>query len=187
MPNPEPQDPSQADLRAGLSHLRRGKGGDEAQMVDVGAKAVSARSALARAVVELPAGLGQVLERGDGPKGPLIEVARVAGILGAKRTADLIPMCHPLGLDHVDLSIEFIEGDRIEIRCRASCQGRTGVEMEALTGAGLAALTVVDMVKGAGKGVRIGGIELLEKTGGKSGTWRRSGADPQGTESPLLP
>ncbi len=161
--------------REGLTHIVSGEGGAEAQMVDVGGKASTARSALARALVELPLGLGEVLERGDGPKGPIAEVARVAGILGAKRTAELIPMCHPLGLDHVELSVHFLPGDRVEIRCRASCQGRTGVEMEALTGASLAALCVVDMVKGAGKGVRIACVELLEKTGGKSGTWRRAG------------
>ncbi|MGK0218710.1 MAG: cyclic pyranopterin phosphate synthase [Planctomycetota bacterium] len=145
-------------------------------MVDVGAKGVTGRSALARAVVELPAGVGELLSEGGGPKGPVGEVARVAGILGAKRTADLIPMCHPLSLDHVELDLVWLPDDRLEIFCRASCQGRTGVEMEALTGAGVAALTVVDMVKGVSKGVRISCIELLEKTGGKSGTWRRVGA-----------
>lgn len=170
------------DLRTALTHVRSGEHGDEARMVDVGAKGVSARSALARAVVELPAGVGELLAQGGGPKGPVAEVARVAGILGAKRTADLIPMCHPLSLDHVELRLNWLPDDRLEILCRASCQGRTGVEMEALTGAGVAALTVVDMVKGVSKGVRIGCIELLEKTGGKSGTWRREGVEipPEG-------
>ena len=170
---PAPDQPSHD-----LSHMGVGPDGrSQARMVDVGSKAETRRSALARARVELPPGLGAVLRRGEGPKGPLEEVVRVAGILGAKRTADLIPMCHPLGLDHVEVELRHLEEDLLEIRCRASCMGRTGVEMEALTGASLAALTVVDMVKAAGKGVRIRAVELLEKTGGKSGTWRRPGAE----------
>lgn len=156
-----------------LSHLVDGPDGPEARMVDVSAKPTTAREALAEAVLRFPAGLlGRVLA-GEGPKGPVTEVARVAGILGAKRTGELIPMCHPLGLDHVELQFEPVEGDpdRLRITCRASCQGRTGVEMEALTGASIAALTVYDMTKAAAKGIEIERLRLLRKTGGKSGVW----------------
>lgn len=141
-------------------------------MVDVGAKPVTARLAVARAVVRFPAGLlSGVLESG-GPKGPIREVARTAGVLAAKRTGDLIPMCHPLGLDLVEIAFAEPEPDSLEIRCTCRCTGRTGVEMEAMTGASVAALTVYDMTKGLDHGIRIDGVELLEKAGGRSGHWR---------------
>ena len=142
-------------------------------MVDVGAKAPSARTALARARVVFPPGVLSVVLGGGGPKGPVLEVARTAGILAAKRTDELIPMCHPLALHHVEVAFEALDDERLEIRCRAACQGPTGVEMEALAGASMAALTVYDMAKGIDKGIRIEALELIEKTGGKSGTWRR--------------
>ena len=143
-------------------------------MVDVSGKAPAAREALARAWVEFPrAELRDLALTGGGPKGPLAEVARVGGIQAAKRTDELIPMCHPLGLDHVELDL-LPRGDReIEVRCRAKTSARTGVEMEAMTGAAVAALVIYDMVKGADKGIRIGGVELVEKRGGGSGHWRR--------------
>ena len=144
-------------------------------MVDVSAKQPSARSALARATIAFPRGaLARVLAA-SGPKGPVEEVARAAGLLGAKRTAELIPMCHPLGLDH--LQIDFVRAgkDRLEVRCAAACFGRTGVEMEAMLGAALAALTVYDMTKGLDHGIRIERLELLEKRGGRSGTWQARG------------
>ena len=141
-------------------------------MVDVGKKATTDRSAIARARVRFPRGiLERVLAEGGG-KGPVTEVARAAGLLAAKRTGELIPMCHPLGLDHLEIRFQP-EGDTLEIRCRAATRGRTGVEMEALVGASLAALTVYDMVKGLDHGISIGSLELLEKRGGRSGTWRR--------------
>ena len=145
-------------------------------MVDVSKKPSTDRVAIARAIIEFPAGLMAKLRGGQGPKGPIEETARTAGILGAKRTGELIPMCHPLGLDHV--SIEFIERgtDALEVRCRAACHGRTGVEMEAMVGASIAALTIYDMAKGLDKGIRVSRVELLEKSGGKSGLWR-SGAE----------
>jgi cyclic pyranopterin phosphate synthase len=115
-----------------------------------------------------------VLE-GAGPKGPIEEVARVAGILAAKRTADLIPMCHPLGLDVVEVAFEREGDDVLEVRCEARCSGATGVEMEAMCGAAVAALTVYDMTKAISKGIRIERVELLEKDGGKSGPWRAGG------------
>lgn len=157
---------------AGLTHLRRGPAGTEARMVDVGAKPTTGREALARARVRFPAGrLAEVLA-GSGPKGPIQEVARVAGIQAAKRTAELIPMCHPLGLDAVEVRFEQRGPDLLEILVRARCQGRTGVEMEAMTGASVAALCVYDMTKGLDKAIRIEAVELLEKRGGKSGHWR---------------
>jgi len=142
-------------------------------MVDVGKKPAEARTALARAVVRFPAGLRDLVWRGDGPKGPLEEVARCAGMLAAKRTAELIPMCHPLALDHLELSFEPLDADALEVRCRARTTGKTGVEMEALTGAAVAALTIYDMTKALDKGIAIERVELVEKTGGKSGGWRR--------------
>jgi cyclic pyranopterin phosphate synthase len=148
-------------------------------MVDVSNKPVSARSASARAALVFPPGvLARVLAAG-GPKGPVEEVARAAGLLAAKRTGELIPMCHPLGLEH--LAIEFVRAgpDRLEVTCRAACRGRTGVEMEAMLGAALAALTVYDMTKGLDHGIRIEALELLEKRGGRSGIWKaRKGARP---------
>ena len=156
-----------------LSHVE-GTGADaRARMVDVGHKAASARSALARAVVVFPAGVLESVLAGSGPKGPVAEVARVAGILAAKRTGELVPLCHPLALDHVDVELRALDGERLEVRCRAACTGRTGVEMEAMVGASVAALTVYDMTKALSKGIRVETVELLEKVGGKSGLWRR--------------
>ncbi len=149
-----------------------------ARMVDVSAKAITPREALARARVSFPSdGLRDQALCGGGPKGPIAEVARVAGILAAKRTGEMIPMCHPLGLDHVEVTLAAQGSASIELRCRAATTGRTGVEMEAMTGAAVAALTVYDMVKGMDKGIRIEVVELLKKRGGKSGEWVR-GEDP---------
>jgi len=147
-------------------------------MVDVGSKPVTARSALARARLRFPAGvLRRILAEG-GPKGPVTEVARAAGILAAKRTSELIPMCHTLGLDHVEIRFEPGSGRdarELDVLCRAANRGRTGVEMEAMIGAAVAALTVYDMVKALDHGITIERVELLEKRGGRSGTWRRIG------------
>jgi cyclic pyranopterin phosphate synthase len=142
-------------------------------MVDVSTKPETRREARARAVLRFPSGLlARVLEEG-GPKGPVTEMARAAGVLAAKRTGDLIPLCHPIALDVVDIAFEPLDDVRLEVRCRAACTGRTGVEMEALIGASLAALTVYDMTKALDHGIAIETIELLEKRGGKSGEWRR--------------
>ena len=158
----------------GLSHIVGEGGQAQSRMVDVGSKPITRRRALARAMVHFPAGiLGQVLA-GRGPKGPIQEVARVAGILAAKRTGDLIPMCHPLALDGVEIRFEEHTSDVLEIRCEARCEGQTGIEMEALTGAAVAALTVYDMTKAASHGIRIESVQLLEKDGGRSGAWRSS-------------
>lgn len=162
-------DPEESSSR--LSHLSPGPN-PHAKMVDVGAKAPAARRALARARVLFPPGVLADVLAGAGPKGPIEEVARVAGILAAKRTAELIPMCHPLGLDVVEVAFERTGEDVLEIRCEARCTGATGVEMEAMCGASVAALTVYDMTKAVSKGIRIERVELLEKDGGKSGAWR---------------
>ncbi len=142
-------------------------------MVDVSGKAATERRAVARARVEFPSGLLEVVMAGGGPKGPIEEVARVAGVMAAKRTGDLIPMCHPLGLDLVDVRFSSVGPGVLEVTCEARCTGPTGVEMEAMVGASMAALTVYDMTKGASKAIRLGAVELLEKSGGKSGHWTR--------------
>ena len=151
-----------------LTHL------DEAshpRMVDVGEKAVTARSATAEAWVELSAHAYALASEGRAKKGDVFLVAELAGIAGAKRTADLIPLCHPIPLTGVDVAVEAVDG-RIRVRATARCEGRTGVEMEALCAASAAALTVYDMLKAVDRGMRITGVRLLEKSGGRSGTWR---------------
>lgn len=140
-------------------------------MVDVGAKPITAREALARAVVAFPPGTLAALLAGEGPKGAAIEVARVAAIQAAKRTSEWIPLCHPLALDGVDVEFTRRGPAELEVRCTVRCTGRTGVEMEALVGASAAALALYDMGKGLGHGIRIGPVELLMKRGGRSGTW----------------
>lgn len=157
-----------------LSHVRPSAKGSQASMVDVGKKPTTARSALARAQVRFPQGvLGPLLEQG-GPKGPIEEISRAAGVLGAKRTSELIPLCHGLDLDHVQVEFEALDENTLEIRCQATVSARTGVEMEALVGAALAALTVYDMSKALDHGIVIERLELLEKRGGASGLWRAS-------------
>jgi cyclic pyranopterin phosphate synthase len=140
-------------------------------MVDVGDKEASDRHALARAVVRMSAETAAAVARGDAPKGDVISTARIAGIQAAKRTAELIPLCHPLALSFVDVRIE-VRDDRVEIETEARTTGPTGVEMEALTAASVAALTVYDMVKGIERGVEIAEVVLLEKSGGRH-DWRR--------------
>jgi cyclic pyranopterin monophosphate synthase len=142
-----------------------------ARMVDVGAKDVTDRRALARALVRMSAETAAAVARGDAPKGDVVSTARIAGIQAAKRTADLIPLCHPLPLSFVDVRIEVGEGV-VEIEAEARTSAQTGVEMEAMTAASVAALTVYDMVKGLERGVEIGEIVLLEKSGGRH-DWRR--------------
>ena len=140
-------------------------------MVDVGDKEATDRRALARAVVRMSAETAAAVARGDAPKGDVVATARIAGIQAAKRTAELIPLCHPLALSFVDVRIEVRE-DRVEIETEARTTGPTGVEMEALTAASVAALTVYDMVKGIERGVEIAEVVLLEKSGGRH-DWRR--------------
>ncbi len=153
----------------GLSHIDdRGA----ARMVDVSAKADTAREAIAEGyVVMLPATLA-LIQDGGIPKGDVIAVARTAGIMGAKRTPDLIPMCHPLPITGITLDLDPEGADRIRIRATVKTTGKTGVEMEALTAVTVAALTVYDMCKAVDRGMRVEGVRLLEKRGGKSGEWR---------------
>ena len=141
-----------------------------ASMVDVSAKAATKRTATAQAFVRIKPSVLKQLPKN--PKGDPLEVARIAGIAAAKRTSDLIPMCHPLMLSHVDVAAR-IEKKGVSIRATVSTTGPTGVEMEALTAASVAALTVYDMTKALDKAIEIQDVFLLEKTGGKSGDFRR--------------
>ena len=145
----------------------------EAHMVDVGDKAVTTRTAIAEGTVSmLPATLELILS-GNAKKGDVLATARIAGIMAAKKTHELIPLCHPLMLDKVSVDIvadESLPGLRVTALARVS--GRTGVEMEALTAASVACLTIYDMAKAVDRGMTIGGVRLLEKTGGKSGDFR---------------
>ena len=141
-------------------------------MVDVAAKSPTRREATARAFVELNDAVLRALP--ENPKGNPLEVARFAGIMAAKRTADLIPMCHPLPLSFVDVQAAVVAGG-VQILATAATVAGTGVEMEAMTAASVAALTVYDMTKALDKGIRIRAIERLAKSGGKSGGWRREG------------
>jgi cyclic pyranopterin phosphate synthase len=146
----------------------------EARMVDVGGKPVTARRAVARAVVRMTPETARIVAAGDAPKGDVLGVARIAGIMAAKKTGELIPLCHPMGLDHVDVDgVVDVDAGTVTITASASVTARTGVEMEAMTAASVAALTVYDMVKGVERGVAIEEVVLLEKSGGASGTWRR--------------
>jgi cyclic pyranopterin phosphate synthase len=140
-------------------------------MVDVGGKDVTERRAVARAVVTMSPDTAAAVARGDAPKGDVASTARLAGIQAAKRTADLIPLCHPLPLSFVDVAIE-VGSAEVVLTAEARTSAQTGVEMEAMTAAAVAALTVYDMVKGLERGVQVGPVELLEKTGGKQ-DWRR--------------
>jgi cyclic pyranopterin monophosphate synthase len=144
-----------------------------ASMVDVSGKVASSRSAVARAFVAMPAEVIAALPQNK--KGDPLEVARIAGISAAKRTSELIPLCHHLPLSHVAVGFR-IEAGGIEITASARTIGQTGVEMEAMTAAAVAALTIYDMTKALNKAIEIREIHLLEKTGGKSGTFRRGGS-----------
>lgn len=153
----------------GLSHL---DASGAARMVDVSEKADTSREAVAEGcVVMLPATLA-LIQEGGLPKGDVIAVARVAGIMAAKRTSELIPMCHPLPVTGVTVDLEPEGGDRLRIVAKVKTTGKTGVEMEALTSVSVAALTVYDMCKAVDRGMHIEGVRLLEKRGGKSGEWR---------------
>ena len=148
-------------------------------MVDVSAKPVSLRSATASGLVRMePSTLAMILNRGLA-KGDVLEVARLAGIMAAKRTGDLIPLCHPLGIDAVDLSIVPQDDRTLRIEATVKVEGRTGVEMEALLAVSVSALTVYDMCKAVDRGMVIDGVRLEEKSGGRSGHYRRETLDSQ--------
>lgn len=154
-----------------LSHLdERGR----ARMVDVTGKPPTVRTARAEGFIRMAAEALALVEGNSAPKGDVLSTAELAGVLGAKRTADLIPLCHPIGLHHVQVRAESdhdVPGVRVEASAKAT--GRTGVEMEALLAVSVALLTVYDMLKASGHTMEIGGIRLLEKTGGTKGDWRR--------------
>jgi cyclic pyranopterin phosphate synthase len=149
------------------------------RMVDVGGKPETVRRAVAEGTITMAPGAAALVRDASGPKGDALAAAELAGTMGAKRTAELIPLCHPVGLDRVTVEATLDEAlPGVRVRAVAQATGRTGVEMEALTAVSVALLTVYDMVKSAGHGMRIGNIVLLEKSGGASGDWTRSSDDP---------
>lgn len=155
---------------AALTHLDES---GAARMVDVGAKAETERVAVAQGEVRMQPSTLAAIKAGDVPKGDVLGTARIAGIMAAKRTPDLIPLCHPLLLSQVAVELALDEpANRVVITATVRCRGKTGVEMEALTAVAAAALTVYDMAKALEKGMVIGDIRLLEKQGGKSGDWK---------------
>ncbi|HUD27481.1 MAG TPA: cyclic pyranopterin monophosphate synthase MoaC [Novosphingobium sp.] len=145
-----------------------------ARMVDVGEKAETRRVAVASGRITMSAQALAAIRAGDAPKGDVLGTARIAGIMAAKRTADLIPMCHPLVLDAVNVDFTF-EDNAVRATATASLTGRTGVEMEAITATSIALLTIYDMAKALDKGMVIGDVRLVEKIGGKSGHWQADG------------
>lgn len=154
-----------------MSDLSHYDSGGQARMVDVSAKRSTQRTAKAHAFLKMSVNV--LTQLANNPKGDPLAVARVAGIMAAKRTADLIPMCHPLPLSHVAIDLQM-EPHGVRIVATVSTVGPTGVEMEALTAAGIAALTVYDMTKALDKAIEIQDLYLLEKTGGKSGDFHRA-------------
>lgn len=158
-----------------MSELTHFNQAGEAHMVDVGEKSITKRTAVAEGRIEmLPATLELIL-KGEAKKGDVLGVARIAGIMAAKRTADLIPLCHPLALTKVNIDLIPLPAEHA-VHCIATVQtsGQTGVEMEALTAVQITLLTIYDMCKAVDKGMTMGGIQLLEKEGGKSGHWVRT-------------
>ncbi len=158
-------------MSKGLTHIDE-KG--RAQMVDVSEKIVSKRIAVASGKVKMGKNTFKLLVDNDIPKGDVFNTARIAGILAAKKVGELIPLCHPLPVEYVGIDFRLLEElPGVEIRATASISAKTGVEMEAMTAVSVAALTIYDMCKGLEKGIEILEIKLIEKTGGKSGHWRR--------------
>ena len=159
-----------------MSELTHFDDSGASRMVDVSGKEVTLRTARASGRVQMAAATLELVKDRGMAKGDVREVARLAGILAAKRTGELIPLCHPLGLDSVELSLTLEEPDAIRIEACVKVHGRTGVEMEALMGVSVAALTVYDMCKAVDRGMVIGPIQLEEKTGGRRGRYRRPDA-----------
>ena len=156
--------------KAALTHFDEG---GNARMVDVGGKPATARVAVATGRIRMSEAALAAVRAGDAPKGDVLAAARIAGIMAAKKSADLIPLCHPLALTRVALEFEIVQADSAVI-CRATAEtiGPTGVEMEALTAVQVALLTIYDMCKAVDRGMVISDIKLLHKSGGKSGTWQ---------------
>ena len=158
-----------------MSKLTHFNQAGEAHMVDIADKASTARRAIAAGRILMQAQTLQLIQQGKHKKGDVLGVARIAGIMATKRTADLVPMCHPLALTHVAVEFEVDdEAHAIECTVTADTTGQTGVEMEALTGVQIALLTIYDMCKAVDRGMVIGDVRLLEKSGGKSGHWKRN-------------
>ncbi len=163
------------DAKSRLTHLNES---GEARMVDVGDKSVTQRKATAEAIIRMGAATHAAVVAGNVPKGDVLGTARIASIMAAKRTHEAIPMCHPLMIDGVkvefdtDVAPDADSRPGIAVRVTVKCTGRTGVEMEALHGATVGALTIYDMAKAVEKGMEITAVKLLEKTGGKSGDWK---------------
>lgn len=153
-----------------LTHIDRD---GNAVMVEVGEKAITAREATAEGWIELSPEAFTAVTEGRIKKGDVLAIAQLAGIQAAKRTSDIIPLCHPIPIDGVKVEVEAGEGAKIHVRSRVRCSWKTGVEMEALTATSAALLTVYDMVKAIDKGMVIGPIHLVEKAGGRSGHWVR--------------
>lgn len=166
-----------AEGRAALTHVgRRG-----ARMVDVGAKAETEREAVARGEIVMSPATLRMIARGAARKGDVLTVAQIAGIAAAKRTWELVPLCHQIPLTGVDVTLEpDASRGRVVVEARVRTRGRTGAEMEALTAVAVAALTVYDMVKAVERGVSIEGIRLVRKSGGKSGTYQWNGRPDRG-------
>ncbi len=147
-----------------------------AHMVDVGGKAATARRAVASGRIVMSPEALEAIRAGNAPKGDVLGTARVAGIMAAKRTGELIPLCHPLGLEAVNIDFAY-EDSAIRATATASLTGKTGVEMEAMTAVSVALLTIYDMAKAIDKGMVIEGVRLIAKTGGKSGDWKAQGVE----------
>lgn len=146
-------------------------------MVDVGDKPPTVREAKARALLHMQAATLKKIVSGQIPKGEVLSVARLAGIMAAKRTSELIPLCHPLPIDVIEVDFEQVEQQTLEVRTRVKVQAKTGVEMEALLAAAVAALTVYDMCKAVDREMEVASLHLVEKKGGRSGTFRRPRAN----------
>lgn len=165
------------------THLTHFDAQGQAHMVDVGDKPATARIAIASGIIELSQISYDKLEQGTSKKGDVLGIARVAGIMAAKQTGQLIPLCHPIGLTRVAIDFELDAGKR-HVKCIATTQtvGQTGVEMEAMTAVSVALLTIYDMLKAVDRGMVIGQVQLEEKRGGKSGIWRRDGGKVRESE-----
>lgn len=177
-PNPSPSQPH-PEHGTELSHVRSD---GSAHMVDVTAKNVTSREARARGILRTRADVVDRIATGDLPKGEALATARLAGIMGAKRTSDLIPLCHPLPLGGIEVDLHPA-GDRVEIIARVRTRGVTGVEMEALTAVSVTALTLFDMIKAVDPLARIEDIAVMAKSGGKSGDWTREQREAARTNS----
>jgi len=156
-----------------MSKLTHFNESGEAHMVDVGDKSISARRAVVKGCISMKPETLELIQHGKHKKGDVLGIARTAGIMATKRTAELIPLCHPLALTHVSVDFDIDEsGNSIECTVITETRGQTGVEMEALTGAQVALLTIYDMCKAVDRGMVIGDVRLIEKSGGKSGHWQ---------------